>query len=251
VTGPDVDVSERFGSGGWEFTPEVVEVFDEHVRASVPHYDVIQHLVATASDWLLPAGGVYADLGSSTGTTAGLILDRHPDRRISAYLYDEQPDMVAKARQRLEQYGSRVRPLTTRIEHGPLSHVDADLTTALFTLQFLDVRDRLAALRLARAAANATGAILVAEKVLPVDARWAEIANDCSHDWKAEHGLSDTAIRAKASSLRGVLRPLPVAGLMRLLEASGWVDVDVVWRWHSWVLIGGFATHDGVGGLAR
>lgn len=241
------DVAERFGAGGWTFTPEVVGVFDEHVRASVPHYDVIQQMVAAASDWLLPAEGVYADLGSSTGTTASLILARHADRNVSAYLYDEQPDMVAKARENLTGHGSAVRAVTARIQHGPLHHTDADLTTALFTLQFLPVADRVAALRLARDASKASGALLVAEKVLPADPRWAEIANDCSHDWKADHGLGDAAIRAKARALRGVLRPVPVDGLTRLVTAAGWVDADVIWRWHSWVLLGAFATHDGVG----
>jgi tRNA (cmo5U34)-methyltransferase len=239
------DIAERFDTGGWEFTPEVVGVFDDHVRQSVPHYDVIQDLVATASDWLLPAGGVYVDLGASTGTTAGIILDRHPDRDATAWLYDDQPDMLARAREKLAAYGGRVETVEARIETGPLKHAGADLTTCLWTLQFLPLAARVDALRLAREASKPSGAILIAEKVRPVDARWAEIANDCSHDWKADHGIPDAAIRAKARALRGVLRPLPADTLVSLMSVAGWTNIDVIFRWHSWVLVGAFATETG------
>jgi len=72
------DIAETFGVGAWQFTPEVADVFDDHVRASVPHYDVIQDLVAECADWLVPAGGLVADLGAATGVTARRIAARSP-----------------------------------------------------------------------------------------------------------------------------------------------------------------------------
>lgn len=245
------DIAETFKTGAWEFTPEVVGVFDEHVRASVPHYDVIQGLVAAASDWLLPAHGVYVDLGASTGTTAEMILSRHPTRDVTAWLYDEQPDMLDRAREKLAAHGNRARLVPLKVEAGPYKHDAADLTTCLFVLQFLPCDARLTTLRLAREQSKASGAILVAEKVLSSDARWAEIGNDCSHDWKADHGISDTAIRAKARALRGVLRPLPSTALLNLMREAGWVDIEVMFRWHNWILVGAFATSCGYDNLLR
>lgn len=236
------DVAEQFSTGAWAFTPEVVAVFDDHVRASVPHYDVIQDQVAAASDWLLPAQGVYADLGASTGTTAALVTARHPERAVEVYLYDEQPDMLAKAEANLTDLGSRLHTSTARIQDGPLDHASADLTTALFTLQFLPAAARVSALALARSASADSGALLVAEKVRPTDSRWAEIANDLSHDWKADHGISDAAIRAKARALRGVLRPSAIADLLRSITSAGWAQPEVLFRWHSWALVGAYAT---------
>lgn len=240
------DIAERFSTGGWEFTPDVVAVFDEHVRASVPHYDLIQNLVCAATDWLLPDGGVLADFGAATGTTAASVYARHPQRVFDAYLYDDQPAMLDTARARLSGLlGDRLHLSGARIESGYLEHKDADLTTVLFTLQFLPPADRVLALRLAHQRSKPSGALLVAEKVLPADARWAEIANDLSHDWKAEHGISDTAIRAKARALRGVLRPLSATACMGLVESAGWVDTEVIFRWHNWMLLGAFASHAG------
>lgn len=236
------DIAERFAVGAWEFSPEVISVFDEHVLASVPHYNVIQDLVASISDWLLPAGGCFADLGASTGTTTNAVLDAHPERQVTAWLYDNQPDMLAKARKKLLSHGDQIRTVVHDIRSGPYAHEQADLTACLFTLQFLPATARLQVLRLAREHSAASGAILVAEKVRPVDTRWAEIANDSSHDWKAAHGISGAAIRAKASALRGVLRPLPAATLIGMLELAGWRNVEVIFRWHNWLLLGAFAT---------
>ena len=161
------DIAESFEKGAWEFTPAVVEVFDEHVRQSVPHYDLIQALVADCSDWLLPAGGIYADLGCSTGTTAQLVLGRHPERMAAAYLYDEAEDMVTAAEEKLSQaYPDQITAMTYHLGDDPLNHTGADLTTALFALQFMPHADRLQVLRAARASSKPGGALLVAEKVL-------------------------------------------------------------------------------------
>lgn len=242
------DIAERFDTGGWQFTPEVVEVFDDHVRASVPHYDVIQDLVAETADWLVPAGGLVADLGASTGASARRILERHPDRGVRFALYDEQPAMLDQAASELRQLAAKVDGKcevtlhATRIQDGPLAHEDADLTLCLFTLQFLPPRDRVQALKLAREHSAENGALIVAEKIRAIDSRWAEIGTDVAHDYKAAHGISDSAIRAKAKALRGVLRPYPQQATVEAMAAAGWHAPEVLFRWHSWAVIGAFAS---------
>lgn len=238
------DVASQFAAGSWAFTPEVAEVFDDHVRASVPFYDAIQSLVAETTDWLVPAGGLVADLGAATGTTVDTIIGRHPGRNIRADLYDDQPAMLAQATARLGAgvAAGRVRVHNRRVETGPLEHVDAALTLALFTLQFMPLPDRIDALTLARKASADTGALIVAEKVRPGDVRWAEIATDVSHDWKAGRGITADAIRDKARALRGVLVPHPVWTLHRAILTAGWYAPEVLFRWHQWVVIGAFAT---------
>lgn len=244
MTATTVDIAERFAAGSWEFNADVAEVFDDHVRASVPFYDAIQDLVAEASDWLVPAGGLVADLGAATGLTVARILDRHPERQARADLYDEQPAMLAKATARLVEpiAAGRVRVHAQRIETGPLQHDAADLTLCLFTLQFLPPAERRAALALARRSAADTGALIVAEKIRPTDVRWSEIAHDASHDWKAAHGVSADAIRAKSRALRGVLTPTPLADLVGAVREAGWCADEVLFRWHQWVVLAAFAT---------
>ena len=240
MTAPDI--AERFAPGRWEFTPEVTEVFDDHVRASVPHYDTIQQLIAAACDWHAPAGSLIADLGCSTGTTARVIEIRHPDRGLRYALYDEQQHMLDTAAKNLADLGDRVTYHRTRIEAGPLHHTGASVTIFAFTLQFLPIQERIAALRLAHTSSSPTGMLLVAEKIRPVDSRWYEIGCDLSHDWKAEHGISADAIRAKARALRGVLIPQTHNALIAAIGGAGWKAPEVLFRWHCWTLVGAFAT---------
>lgn len=237
------DIAEAFSPGGWKFTPEVTDVFDEHVTASVPFYPMIQAIVAEATDWLLPTGGIYVDVGASTGTTAEYIARRHPGRRIRAFLYDEVPDMLDKAALKLAPYKNlvverRARSITT----GNLDHLPSDLVTALFVLQFIAPELRQGVLTELRLRSKPTGALLVAEKIRPTNALWAEIAMDASHDFKADHGLSDTAIRQKAKALRGVLRPSTEDELIDSIERAGWCDPEILFRWHQWVVVGAFAS---------
>lgn len=234
------DIADRFAAGGWEFTPEVTEVFDEHVRASVPYYDDIQRMVAEFSDWLLPAGGLFVDLGASTCATLAKICARHPGRRFRADLYDEEPSMLERAK--LKVGGLNVMPTfhVQRLQQ-PFKHRDADLTVALFTLQFLREQDRVPVLTEARRCSARSGAIILAEKIRPEHSLLAEIANDASHDFKAAAGISDTAIRSKARALRGVLMPQSLHLLLSQLSDAGWHDADVVFRWHQWCIVVAFA----------
>jgi tRNA (cmo5U34)-methyltransferase len=243
LTSSAPDIAEQFNAGGWEFTPGVAAVFDDHVRASVPHYEIIQDAVACVSDWILPAGALIADFGASTGTTVEGLLARHPERQLRAVLYDEVPAMLAKATERLTGHiaDGRVEIRSQRVQDH-LAHRNADLSIMLFLLQFLPYADRVPVLRQAREAAASTGALLVAETVRPVDARWAEIAHAVSHDWKAGHGIDAGAIRAKERALRGVLQPVSLPALMRQLTDGGWHAPEILFRWHNWVLVGAYAT---------
>lgn len=241
------DVAESFASGAWSFTPGVVDVFDEHVRQSVPFYDAIQDLVAGLSDWLVPHGGLIADLGAATGTTVSNILHRQTHRDLSAVLYDIEQPMLDQAAKNLATAPARhIDYVCAPIQNPPLQHTDADLTLALFTLQFLPLRERVGALHLARMSARETGALVVAEKVRPLDSRWHEISHDSSHDWKASHGISSDGIRAKSRALRGVLMPHPQDTLIHSITAAGWHDPEILFRWHQWVVVGAFATRCGL-----
>jgi tRNA (cmo5U34)-methyltransferase len=241
------DVAESFAAGAWSFTPDVVDAFDQHVRASVPFYDAIQELVAELSDWLVPQGGLIADLGASTGTTVGSILHRQAHRDVAAVLYDVEQPMLDRAAKNLADAPARnIDYVRAPIQNPPLQHTDADLTLCLFTLQFLPLRERVGALHLARMSARETGALVVAEKVRPLDSRWHEISTDASHDWKASHGISPDGIRAKSRALRGVLTPHPQDTLIRSITAAGWHDPEILFRWHQWVVIGAFATRCGL-----
>lgn len=224
-------------AGGWAFTPEVTAEFDEHVAASVPHYGEIQTMIAELSDWLAPDRAVIADLGASTGTTVAAIADRHPGRTLEAHLYDVETHMLDAARAKLgERPNVRGSYHSTNIVRE-LRHRGADLTVACLTLQFLPAARRAEALALARAHSAESGAIVVVEKVTQATAEWQEIATELTQERKAAAGLTDKEIRDKQAAIRGVLRPQTVDRLVAELETAGWESVEVLYRWHNWVML--------------
>lgn len=235
------DIADQFRTGGWEFTPEVTEVFDEHVHASVPFYDEIQAMICELTDWLLPDNGLYIDLGASTATTLAAICERHPGRRFRAELYDESGSMLEKAAKKTAGLNALVN-FHVQLVQKPMKHRNADLTAALFMLQFLQPRERVDVLREAKRCAAPTGALVIAEKIRPEHPLFAEIAMDTSHDFKAKMGISDTAIRSKSRALRGVLIPRPLPQLLAEIDEAGWVYADVLFRWHQWVVVAAFAS---------
>ena len=234
--------ADPYPAGAWEFTADVANVFDDHVVAHLPHYAEFQESVAVLSDWLVPHGGIVADLGASTGRTAEMIQRRSPHREIVFHLYDEQPRMNVRARERLKAAGAaRFQTHTADVITEPLAHGGANLTLALFTLQFHAARDRARILDAARRAAAEDGALLLAEKIRPADPLWAEVAAELTAEWKLAHGVTAEEVRAKARSIRGVLLPRRLADVEEELCCAGWARPEVLFRWHSWVLIGAHA----------
>jgi len=232
--------------GQWKFTPEVAASFDKHVASSVPFYKDIQDIVARISDWSLPDGSTFADLGASTGTTAAAIHTRHPNRDLTFVLYDEQQAMLDQAAAKLEAAGAACYELRCQdITREPQRHHEAGLTTALFTLQFLPISGRLRALKAARDLAAPGGVLVVAEKVALPDGRWHEMAAELSWDKKLEAGHSAEHVVVKAASLRGVLRPLSDDANRRLISGAGWESVEILFRWQQWAVYGAFAGKPG------
>src|SRR3954470_10890556 len=82
------------------FDATTVRVFDNMVSRSVPFYGEIQRMTAElAAEFAVPGSTVY-DLGCSTGTTF-LALEPQLDPSIAFVGYDNAPDMVERARQKL------------------------------------------------------------------------------------------------------------------------------------------------------
>lgn len=228
-------MSERLTDAGWNFNGMGHE-FDEHVAAHLPGYADVQRLVALIASFTVPDGGRVADLGCSTGLTAAMIHEALPQRSIDFTLYDSDESMLDQSRRR--------NPQATHIREtlpAPLSHRSADLTLALWLLQFLHPSDRRHVLSSARYTAAPNGCILIATKTRHADSRWEEIAVAALDDYKAEQGVTPEERVAKTRSLRGAMHTTTAADLIADLQASGWHSPTILWRWHVWSIIGAWA----------
>lgn len=228
---------DRTAPAGWTFAGFGDE-FDSHVAAHLPGYADVQRLVALVASFVVPSGGLVADLGASTGTTAATILDTI-SRPVRLVLYDEDASMLDGARNRLP---GAVETVLAHLPADPLTHEGADLTLLLWLLQFLPPADRRPLLSAARRRSRPSGAVLVAAKTRHADPRWEEVAVAALDDYKAEQGVTADERVTKTRALRGALTPSTSTEIAGDLIAAGWRSPVVLWRWHAWTVIGAWAS---------
>lgn len=231
----DADRQPRVGDGipaqpgGWTFGSATAAVFDRHALRSIPLYEACHELVVDLADALVRREGVCYDLGCSTGTLTAALADRLAGRGARVIGVDREPEMVARARERVAG--------RAEVELGELEAVElepASAIVALYTLQFVPMPSRAAVVERLRDALEPGGALILFEKVLGETGRGQALFGDLYRDWKARQGFTEDEITAKARSLRGVLEPQTSAENTAMLTRAGFGEVDVVFRWLGW-----------------
>jgi tRNA (cmo5U34)-methyltransferase len=237
---PDENRRDRLTDSGWSFNGFADE-FQEHAAKHLPGYADVQRLVGLIASHVVPEDGLIADLGAATGETARALQARLAHRNPSFVLYDRDPSMCAALR---AIGGARVveGDLTRHRRGCGLDHVGADLTLALWTLQFLHPSDVPQILQALKWNASRSGALLIAAKTRHQESRWESIATGALDDYKAEMGVEPEERAAKTASLRGVLHAWSTDAIMADLRSAGWKQPTILWRWHVWTVIGAWAT---------
>lgn len=226
----------------WSFD-QVADTFQEHAARHLPGYADVQELVALIAQFMVNQRGRVADLGCSTGETIAAISKACESRRPTFYAYDESAAFLSHVQERgIDDVVAVHRTLDPALRLCGLEHRDADLTVALWTLQFIRQDHRVPILSAARACSNPHGAILVAAKSRQADVRWEDVAVAALDSYKAQQGVTPDERVAKTAALRGVLRADTVDTMTAQLRVAGWYSPTVLWRWHVWTLIGAFAS---------
>jgi len=219
------------GNASWTFGAETPKHFTEHVRRSVPFYDVGHELVAQLSDFFVKADSVCYELGVSTGALIRRLAARHP-KTVRWVGIDVEPAMIKQAKLELRQANARLRNVELVADDINLVEYEpADLIVAYYTVQFVPPRLRQELLNKVYAALNWGGAFILFEKVRGPDARFQDIATSLYTDYKLAQNYTPEEIVAKARSLKGVLEPFSTQGNLDLLKRAGFVDIMTVFKY--------------------
>jgi tRNA (cmo5U34)-methyltransferase len=131
------------------------------IRDEVPAYDLMQDTVADiASEARADA---ILDLGTGTGETLRRVAARHPDARLIIGV-DENPGMLAAARQSLETAELRVALL-----QDPLPEGRFDLVVSALAVHHLDGREKADLFRRIAARLAPDGRFVLADVIVPED----------------------------------------------------------------------------------
>lgn len=222
-------------SDDFAFDATTVRVFDNMVNRSVPFYGEIQRMTAElATEFAVPGTRVY-DLGCSTGTTL-TALEAHLDPSIEFIGYDNAPDMLARAEQKLSALpSSRRREVRLADLHQPFTIENASVTMMLFTLQFVRPLHRERVIRTIADGTRKQGALILAEKVIEGDTLFNRLFIDKYYDMKRRHGYSEMEISRKREALENVLVPYRIEENRDLLLDCGFTKFQEFFRWYNFV----------------
>jgi tRNA (cmo5U34)-methyltransferase len=215
------------------FDANTVGVFDDMVSRSVPFYGEIQRMTTElAASFAAPGSTVY-DIGCSTGTTLAA-LEPWVEPSVRFVGYDNSPQMVARARRKLESVSTARRREIHEVDvHQPFAVDDASVTVMLFTLQFVRPLHRERVIRTIADGTRPDGVLILAEKVIESDTLFNRLFIEHYYAMKRRHGYTEMEIAQKREALENVLVPYRMEENAELLHRCGYTKVQEFFRWYN------------------
>lgn len=181
----------------FEFNSQVVSVFPDMIRRSIPGYNTIIHLSGVlAAQYLTPGSRCY-DLGCSLGATTASVLDSIGEMPVNIESVDASGPMIEEASNRITD--SRVHFQQADIRK--VSFRPASVVILNFVLQFLPPEDRLTLLNTVRNTMNPDGLLILSEKV-----EFTEEFDEIHTEFKRSNSYSDLEIAQKRQALERVMQ---------------------------------------------
>lgn len=201
----------------WTFHNEnVAERFDDHVRESLPWYDLATLGIAHFVRAYLPDGGRVLDVGASTGNIGRAVADLLLERDATLVAVDNSAEMLS----RYDAPGETV--IADIVDYEP---ADCDVAVLFLVLMFLDPKRRRTVLDRIRDAVRPGGAVIVVDRLPNPAGYLGEVVHRLTLRQKKEAGVPMEEIAEKELSLIGRQRPI----LPELLDG-----------WHEWLRVGEF-----------
>ena len=212
--------------GSWNFSNDVVNVFNQHIRKSVPQYNSAHEIIVKVSDFFLADQDKCIEMGCSTGTLIKLISERHQNKNINFVGVDESANMINFAKKNCKNNH-------LNFVHGDALEVDFDSTFVIsaFTIQFIQPKKRQLLIDKIYKEMEWGGGFIFFEKVRGSDARFQDILTSVHWEWKMDNGFSDEEIISKWRSLKRVMEPFSDKGNKDMLKRAGFEDIETIWKW--------------------
>lgn len=211
----------------FEFDAEVVDVFPDMIKRSVPGYGTILNIIGQITERYAQNNSACYDLGCSLG--AGILAMRHRlfAENTTIIGIDNAPHMITRCQQVIDADTNTV----------PVSLHTADITTVdfkpmsvcvlNFTLQFIEPAKRAALQARIADAMLPGGVLLLSEKLTFDDTEHDELMTDLHHNFKRINGYSDLEIAQKREAIDNVLIPESFSTHRKRLLAAGFRSADL------------------------
>ena len=219
--------------GKFEFNEPVARVFDDMLERSVPFYKECQQMVIDLALHFAQKNSTVYDLGCSTGTLLRSLTRAIPENQNIRFVgLDNSEAMLKKAHGKLKGYLKRCELVTANLE-SDFELSDASVVIMNYTLQFIPPKRRAAMLKRIYKGLLPGGGLILIEKVRGESDGLNDLFVEQYHAYKRSQGYSKLEIAKKREALENVLIPLKPGKNRDLLEATGFRQVDVFFKWFN------------------
>ncbi len=229
--------AENAGSGTFEFSEAVAEVFPDMLNRSIPGYAAsILTIGSLARRYVRPETHCF-DLGCSLG--AATIAMRHnicgPGCRIQAI--DSSPAMIRRCRKIIAADDAAV---PVDVIAGDVREADienASMVVMNYTLQFLPIADRDDMITKVCDGMNAGGIFVLSEKIVDDNGEIENLLVDLHLEKKRRNAYSDSEISRKREAIENVLMPECLATHEARLTNAGFSHIGVWLRYFNFISV--------------
>ncbi len=209
------------------FDEEVVRVFPDMIKRSVPGYTTIIAMTGLLAGRYAQPGTNCYDLGCSLGAST-LSMRQHLRAEGCRIIgIDNSQAMVQRCRSVIDtdSHDTPVELHCTDIEDVAIEN--ASVVVLNFTLQFIPLDRRAALIQRIAEGLRPGGILVLSEKVLFADPHLNELNIELHHQFKRANGYSDLEIAQKRQALENVLVPETLNSHRERLTNAGFSSCDV------------------------
>ncbi len=216
----------------FEFNEEVVRIFNDMIRRSVPFYGEIIRRQAQLAARFYQSGTEVYDLGCSNGNFGTCFLEVMQDNSFAMVAVDNSAPMLEAYTKRLEERKeTRIQLLHAKIEDVQMR--EASVIVLNLTLQFLSPSCRDALLEKIHFVLRPGGILLLTEKVIHQDEDMSQLQQAFYYAFKKDQGYSQLEISQKREALENVLIPETLENHLTRLRGSGFSKIDIWMKWFN------------------
>ncbi|GAA4816731.1 carboxy-S-adenosyl-L-methionine synthase [Marinicella pacifica] len=217
------------------FDEQVVSVFPDMIKRSVPGYDtILKGLAMYAMRFVKPNTRVY-DLGASLGAVSLTVDQALGSNNIDIHAVDNSDAMINRFKSILakQQLNNQIH-----IHHQDLRDIEiakASLVVSNFTLQFIQPGDRHSMCERIYNGLNEQGVFILSEKI-----KSSQEMIDFYHGYKKINGYSDIEVAQKRQALEDTLKPDSLDQWQQRLVDVGFHSVEVWFRAFNFISLVAF-----------
>lgn len=222
----------KMNTTGKDFSFDAVNDFDQHIEQSIPNYGHINELVLLISSYFVKSGHNVYDIGCSTGSLLRKLSELHTDKQAGFFGYDISANLLPAS-------SGRLNFINQDITKSEVYFNNAQLILSIFTLQFVNVNDRIRLLSKIYQSLNKGGAFIICEKVYSNSGLIQDIFSFTHYDMKAKSFNQDD-ILGKQQKLREIMMPLSAEENVETFKEAGFKTMDQFFQslnFRGWILI--------------